>query len=961
MKTGEILHGFKFVRSRYLADIGATLHEAVYEKNGAELLFIDREESNKTFMIAFKTIPDDSTGVFHIIEHSVLCGSAKYPVKEPFVALLKGSLKTFLNAFTFPDKTGYPVSSRNEKDFLNLVDVYMDAVLNPIATKNPQIFYQEGWHYELRGKDEPLTRKGVVYNEMKGAYSSADDLEMEYITSLLYPDVCYGKDSGGDPEVIPELTYEQFCASHAKYYHPSNAKIILDGSVDLDKTLSLISSYLKDYDKLDIDSDIPMQKPLGNTFAQRSFEIGEDEDECGKCRIVLGYDAYRFDEQEKNIAIKVITDAIAGSNESPFKRAILASGLCEDVYVGAYDGVQQNALLIELKNVKEENLDKAKALAEKTISDIVEQGIDRDSLTASLNIFEFKAREQDSSYFPLGISYALAALDTWLYGGDLMDGLRFEEYFANLRAALATDYYENLLRDIVLRSRHSATLYMTPDKELGKRREAEDEQALAEYKSALSADELSKLVQMNEELEAWQKAQDTPEALATLPRLSLSDVPASVEDLKTKVYKNDENTVVFTPADTRGITYFSYIFDISDFDEDKLFKTALITDILKNVATKNYSAEGLQNAIKSDLGQLSFGTTSATKEGKLGIHLLASASALSSKRDRAVELMHEVLLSSLFEDKDAVGKIIKQIRISAKESFSAIGHQVAITRAGARINAEAAVSEYTEGLEFYHRLCALDDAYQDNYDSILASLSNVLKEIVVKERMTFAYSGEECAELVSRAMDAIDEHGKAAGDCIIKPLGKAREGIAVPAQVTFSAMAADAYKYTDFMSGYFATARTILSYGYLWNEIRVMGGAYGTGFLSRTSGVFAFYSYRDPDSARSLGKYKEAAAYLRALADSGEDLTEFIIGAAGESDPLLKPKLISALGIACYLNGTTYADRCRRRRETIGTNADALREIASYIDGMYEDGAVCIVGPKNKLEACELDSIIEII
>ena len=960
MKTGEIIHGFKFIRSRELADISATLHEAVYEKNGASLLFIEREDTNKTFAITFKTIPEDSTGVFHIIEHSVLCGSEKYPVKEPFVALLKGSLKTFLNAFTFPDKTMYPVSSRDDKDFLNLVGVYMDAVLHPLARKNPNIFYQEGWHHEIHDKDEPLTYKGVVFNEMKGAYSSVDELEMEYITAMLCPDNCYGKDSGGDPSVIPSLTYEQFCESHARYYHPSNSKIILDGKQDLDKTLALLDSYLKDYEKLDICADIPNQKPLGEIFAKKSFEIGPDEDAEGKCRVVLGFAAGSYREQEKNLAIKIITDAIAGSNEAPFKRAMLASGLCEDVSLTSYDGVQENAFLIEIKNVKEENLESAEKLARDTIKDIVTAGIDKEALTASLNIFEFRAREQDGSYYPLGISYAMAALDTWLYGGDPADGLAFEESFANLRRALDGRYYEELLSDIVLDSKHCARLYMYPDKSLGEKREAEIKAALEKEKAALTEDQLEEKIALTKALEEWQKMPDSPESLATLPRLDIADVSDKVEDFGTRMRKYGDSDIVFTPAESRGISYSTFVFDITDFNENEVFMLSLAASLLKNVATENYTTEALQTKIKSSLGSLGFTVGASTKAGKVHTYLSASVSALEANKNLGSTLACEVLLRSKFEDKAAIGKIIRQAKIGMKEAFSSFGHQIALTRASARINAEAAVTEYTDGVEFYKRICALDESFEENSAQILAEFKKLIDRATAKERLAFIYAANEDDAFAESSVDLFPSIPYEKTDCPIKALGRLNEGIAVPAQVTFSASVGNVLDHTDFLSGHLIAARTILSFGYLWNEIRVMGGAYGTGFLQRPSGIAGFYSYRDPDSARSLGKYRETPAFLRTLAASGADLTEFLIGALGDSDPLITPKLISALSVAYYMNGTTYEDRAKRRRQLISTSHADLENLADLIDKMMENGSFCVVGPRAKLEECGVDDIIEI-
>ena len=527
MKTGDIIHGFEFVSSKNIPEIEGTVHEAVYLKNRAKLIFIERKDSNKTFAITFKTIPTDDTGVFHIIEHSVLCGSEKYPVKEPFVELLKGSVKTFLNAFTFPDKTMYPVSSRNDKDFLNLVDVYMDAVLHPIAMKKPEIFYQEGWHHELHSPEEEMTYKGVVFNEMKGAYSSADEVMMSEMASMLYGDNCYGKDSGGDPTAIPDLTYEQFVQSHKKYYHPSNSRIVLDGAVDIDKTLALLDSYLKEYDYLEVDSDIPMIKPMGNAEKKIEYEIGPSEEEEGKVRVCLGFYVSDYTDRKTATALAIITDAIAGSNEAPFKKSILDSGLCEDVHLIPYDGIQENSVIIELRNTKEENAEKLKALCIETLKNIAESGIDREALTASFNSFEFRVREQDSQGFPMGISYAISALDSWLYGGDPVSSLAFEDDICELRNLLSGDYYENVLRRVFLESKHSATLYMIPSSTLGDKKIAAEKKRLESERSRMSESDIEEVIEKTNRIEQWQKSEDSEEALKTLPSLTINDIEAT--------------------------------------------------------------------------------------------------------------------------------------------------------------------------------------------------------------------------------------------------------------------------------------------------------------------------------------------------------------------------------------------------------------------------------------------------
>lgn len=962
MKIEKNIHGFEFISSREIPELSGTLHEAVYKKNGAKLLFIDREDTNKTFAIAFKTIPTDDTGVFHIIEHSVLCGSEKYPVKEPFVELLKGSLKTFLNAFTFPDKTMYPVSSRNDKDFLNLVDIYMDAVLHPLAVKKKEIFYQEGWHYELHDKADELIYKGVVFNEMKGAYSSADEVEMEEISSLLYNGSCYGRDSGGNPVAIPSLTYEDFVASHARYYHPSNARIILDGSVDLDKTLALLDGFLSEYEYLEIDSDIPMIAPAGHVEKTIAYEISAGEDPEGKARICMGFATSDFSDRKTVAALSILSDAIAGTNEAPFKKTILDSGLCEDVNFIAYDGIQQNSMLIELKNVKEENIDRLKALCFDTLRGLVNAGIDKSALTASHNSLEFRMREQDMATFPAGIAYAITALDTWLYGGDPMDSLSFENDIAFLREALEGDYYEELVRRIFLESTHSATLYMLPSTMLGEQRIAAEKSKLALAKTNMTEEDLDELIALNETLEAWQKTPDSEEALKTIPSLSVADINPVPEKYPSVEYELCGAPALFTESASRGITYTNLLFDISDFTKDELCIASLFTELLKNVATENYDAVTLQNKIKSELGSLSFSSLVASKNSDATPYVQVGISCLDTKRDSAVELCSEVMLKSRFDDKTVIEIIVKQIKSQGAEAIAASGHSVAFSRSAAYVSREAAIAEYTDGLENYLWIKALEKNFAQRADELCEDLARIAAKIFTKKRVIACHSGTRADDYMTKMLEALPEGESFERGSKIEPLGARREGILIPASISFASKAANVYSVSDKLHGSMGVVRSILSYGHLWNAIRVQGGAYGAGFIKRNNGTVGYYTYRDPDANRSLGIFDESSAFLRSVAESGDDITNFIIGALGDSDPLITPKVLSALSVSSYLRAETYEDRVRARTELVSTGKDELLAMADLLDRAFESSGACVVGGKDKLDALgeKLDTIIEI-
>ncbi len=962
MSNKKTIHGFEFYRERNIPELEATLKEAVYKKNGAKLLFIDREDSNKTFAIAFKTIPSDDTGVFHIIEHSVLCGSKKYPVKEPFVELLKGSLKTFLNAFTFPDKTMYPVSSRNDKDFYNLVDIYMDAVLHPRAIEDPNIFYQEGWHYELESADEDMTYKGVVFNEMKGAYSSADELEMEEMSSLLYDGSCYACDSGGDPVSIPTLTYEQFVSSHKKYYHPSNSIIILDGSVDLDKTLAQLDSFLSEYNEQKIDTDIPMIAPKGHVAKTINYEIGAGEDAEGKIRICQGYMTANYSERALISAFAVLMDAIAGTNDSPYKKAMLDSGLCEDVSFISYDGIQQNSILLEIKNVKEENVCSVKELSRKTLSEIVKNGIDKEALRASFNAMEFRIREQDMATFPAGIAYAIAALDTCLYGGDAIASLSFEQDIKFLREMLDTDYYEGLIEKYILNSPHSAELIMLPSATLGEQRCEEEKERLEKEKKLMSADEIKKTVERTVNLEAWQERRDSKEALETLPKLSLGDISELPEKYSFEEYCIEKTPAIYTPSNSRGIVYVNLLFDISDYSKEELLRISLLNELYKNVRTDNFSAAELQTKIKSELGSFSVGTLVGSKNKSPKIYVNVSISLLASKIDSAVEITNEILLGSRFDELDSIGRIVKQLKNSDAEAMTAAGHSAAFSRASAYVSQEAAIGEIVDGFENYLYIKELDKEFSSTGTSLCSELGKIAEKTFKRGRLTACHSGKRCDELMSKIVLLFEDSEREEFKTGIKPMGVRNEGIVIPAGVSFAAIAGNVLDFENKMHGSISVARSILSFDYLWNSIRVQGGAYGAGFIRRNSGVAGCYTYRDPNAYRSVEYFKGCADYLRNLANSGESIENFIIGTIGDSDPLITPKVLGALSIGAYIRGESYEDRKDRRLEILKTSKEDLLHVADIIEKAMESAGYCVVGGKDKIDSFgdKLDSIWEI-
>lgn len=959
MNVQDLIHGFRITRIRPLEEIGATMVEMVYEKNGAQLVYLDREEVNKTFAIAFKTIPEDDTGVFHIIEHSVLCGSRKYPTKDPFVELLKGSLQTFLNAFTFPDKTMYPVCSRNDRDFLNLIDVYMDAVLHPQILTKPEIFHQEGWHYEWDGEAAEPTYKGVVFNEMKGAYSSVDGLVEEKMSALLYPDNCYGKDSGGDPTHIPELTYEQFVACHGRYYHPSNARIFLDGCMPLDTVLARLDGFLSEYEALDVRADIPMQAPRGDAMAEHEYELAEAEDAEGKTRLTLGYMGFPYDAQRESVALSVLSSVLCGSNEAPLKRALLEEGLCEDVTFVLSDGIQQSSVQIDIQNIKEENIDRIRATVEHVLRDAAEGSLAPERMTAALNSLEFRLRERDFGRYPRGLVFAMASLESWLYGGDPAQNLCYGDTLAFLREHLTDGYFEGLIRRLFLENPHRATLIMRPSKTLAARRLKAEADRLHAARESWSEEDAKQIVELNRRLAVFQSAPDSPEAIATLPTLSLSDISPLPERRPITVETCDGVRVLRHDLATAGILYTNLYFSVNDLVAEELPVLSLLCHLFTRTATDARDALAVQDHIKTHLGYLSMTPailTLGTDPSRAALYLDVSAGVLEGNKHMLPAILSELLFTSHLDDKEQIRNILRQIKMEQEEFLLSAGHQVGVNRTMAALTSAGVAAEYSRGFAFYEWVKETERTFDEGADRLIGELHALLRRVITAERAVLSQTGAYDGAFVSELRALLPSDGiTPPAESTITPLGAHREGIRIPSQISYAVAGCQLPDYTGAM----AVAEGLLSYEYLWNRIRVQGGAYGAGMVVRKNGFAFLYTYRDPDASRSLSVFDTVADFLRSFAEGEESIEKYIIGAIGSSEPLMTPRVMGETANTDYLRGVDYEDACRVRREMLATTKEDLVRLSDSLASAYGARAVCVVGGKDKLDACgdRLDTV----
>ena len=939
-------YGFRLVRSAELDEIGATLYEMMHEKSGASLVYLDRDEDNMTFSIGFATPPTDDTGVFHIIEHSVLCGSNKYPLNDPFAELLKGSLNTFLNAITYEDRTIYPVSSRCEKDFLNLVDVYMDAVFSPNLLKNPSIFRQEGWHYEYDEESSKLNYNGVVYNEMKGAYSSPDELGGQALNRILFGGTSYGCDSGGDPISIPSLTYEQFKATHEKHYHPSNSKIFLDGKINLDKLLPLLDSHLNSYNRREPISLKGKSTPKIHSTHTIKYEISENEDEKGKARVLYGYVCSSCLDNETQITLDILCDILCGSNASPLKKAILDLGLAKDVAMYLVKS-RENTLVIELKDVDEARLDEIDIVIEETIKATVKNKIEKDKIKAKLNSIEFRHREMDFGAMPTGIIFAMSVYGIWMHGDKPENALLINEVISSIKDKIDSDHFENILFDCTIGNCHKAKLIMLPDKTLSERNAADERARLDAALKAMSKEELCRIKEEECALRMWQQNEPTDEELDSLPKLSLSDIPEKSSRPSALISEQSGVTTLTCPIKTNGIVYISLLFDASDLEKEELINLSMLSSALLNFPTENHDALSLQNDIKANLGNLFASFTIGERSDGAIPYLKIGTKALKSKSDDLIRLVREVLLTSKIDNPSEIGRIVAQAKSHMDDSIISSGESVALGRLQAGKTEAGAIAEYLAGYEAYRILKDMA-GNEEKICKLTKDVSALLKKLVDKNRLTLSVAGDPDDGFVEKLISIFPENGKAEKKITPTCAGN-NEYFLLPSKVAYAVLGGKSDRVSENL-GAMRVARSILSYEYLWNTVRVQSGAYGTGFVPRRDGTLSFYSYRDPSPARSLGFYKASAEYLRSLVNEQVDITKFIIGAIGEYDTLITPRTATTIATADYLNGWTAEDDAKVRQDMLNMTAKDLETVADIIDEVLADASVVIVGGQEHLD-----------
>lgn len=959
MQQGSVIHGFTVKRVRELEELPARLWELEHGKTGAQLVWLERKDENKAFSIGFKTLPADSTGVFHILEHSVLCGSDRYPVKEPFVELLKSSVQTFLNALTYPDKTVYPFSSRNDKDLLNLMDVYLDAVLHPAIYTRPEIFRQEGWRWELA---EQTRYQGVVFNEMKGAFASPETVLFNAMSEALFPDNCYRFVSGGDPACIPDLSYERFLDSHRKYYHPSNARISLVGSVDLEAALEKIDGFLRDYDRLELDFSIPMQAPGAARTLELPYEVGQEEPLEGRSIVCSARLLGRFDERERLFAAYILADYLAGDNDAPLKKAVLSAGLGQDLRVNVHDGMQQNCITWEVWNTDARRLPEIRALVRETLERIAAEGLDPRRLRACANALAFRLRDRDGGWLPRSLNEALTMLDTWLYDGDPAQALLVEDALRSLEAKLEGDSFVELLRELFLDESQAALIVLKPSHSLGEERAARESARVAAESAAWTEAQREELRRQAEALAAWQQTPDSPEALATIPVLRLEDLKPRPEPLPMTVARRGDITVLRHGTGSRLLA-FKAIFNASDLTLEELPLLSPLGQFLGAAGAAGRSAEEQQMLVKERIGKLQIRANilPGSDPDHARVQMVASVVCLEKQAENARRLLTEILTQTDFTDRRLLRELLQQGAMSSQMALSSGGHIYAMTRAAACHSAHGAAKEYSAGTELALRLKAWSTASEKELDGLLHKLAGLAGRCFTRERLTLSCT-ENCPDaLLDGLLAAIPAGGTVpAAEAAYAPLGPRREGIQIPAAVGFASRVWNRRRDGGRYTGSLPVLANVLNFLYLWNQIRVQGGAYGCGFIARDDGDLGFYTYRDPQPGRSLGVMDRAADFLRDFCAEKPDLTGYILGAVSALDPLLTEENRRTAAENLWFKGVDDAELCRRYSQLIHTRPEDLLALCPALERVRDSRTACVVGGSAQLDACseQLDARI---
>ena len=948
--------GFVIRQAAYIDEIQSEAYVMEHTYSGARLLYLGNNDDNKVFSISFRTPPYDDTGVAHILEHSVLCGSRKYRLKEPFVELVKGSMNTFLNAMTYPDKTMYPVASRNAKDFQNLMDVYLDAVFYPLIYENPYTLRQEGWHYNIEEPTDALSYNGVVYNEMKGVFSSADALLDYEAMKALFPDTPYSFESGGHPDAIPELTQEAFEHFHTTYYSPENSFIYLYGDMEIETTLQYLNDeYLSGFKRTGaVNSEIPLQNAFARTQeVLGTYPVGADEATEDKTYHELHIVTGDARDVKTSMALRVLESVLLEGNSAP-----LQSGVAKDIsgsYAGSY---RQPIFSIKAAGSKPEQRDKFISIIYHTLQQLTINGIDKELLEAHLNYLEFKLREADFGAYPKGLIYGISVMDSWLYDGDPLAGLRYTEALQQLREGIKTRYYEQLIENYLLDNTHKVIVTLNPEQGKEEREQEVLAEKMAVLKASMDTETIAQNIELCSELHKRQAAADTAEALETIPLLERSDIRREVEVTETVLKQLGTNDILYVPAFTNKIAYLNWYFDLTGIDKDLLPYCYLLSDVLGKFNTDKYTYQELATASNKYTGGVSFqmhAYSAADDANDYTIKFTVQAKALTANLDKLFDILQAVALGSKIDDAKRLQEILDEVKTDWDSSFFSRGQTVACTRLASYFSTAARVNEQDQ-FSYYEFLKELSADFAGRAEDTLAKLRQLLGIFFESSKYLLAYSCEESERMLvlEQALNfaALLPQSAVAGKApqFLEAPGE-NEGIMTPGKVQYVAAGGDFHKFGYQFHGAMKVLETILRYEYLWTKIRVQGGAYGATARFDRNGTMFFASYRDPKLKESLQAYYDMPSWLEKLELSERELTKYIIGTiSGLDTPLTNSMRLEQAGVY-HLKQVDTAMRQQMRSEIIDlTNAD-LQKLAPLIRDTLSEKYLCVVGSSQSIEA----------
>ncbi len=956
----EELKSYEILEKRTISDLNSESYILKHKKTGAKVALLSNEDENKVFYIGFRTTPTDSTGVAHILEHTVLCGSKNFPGKDPFIELAKGSLNTFLNAMTFPDKTLYPVASCNDKDFQNLMHVYLDAVFYPNIYKEDKIFKQEGWSYELTDKNDTLKLNGIVYNEMKGAFSSPDDVLERELMSSLYPDTTYGYESGGDPDVIPQLTYEDFLDFHRKYYHPSNSYIYLYGNMDMAEKLDFIDKeYLSAFEEDTVDSEVETQQEFkAVNKVVKEYPIGMEESEKENTYFAYNMSIENTLDKELYIAFQIIDYALCSAPGAPLKQALVDAGIGTDIYSHFENGVKQPYFSIVSKNADAEKEEEFLTIIQKVLEETVAKGFDKKALLAGLNYYEFKYREADYGSYPKGLMYGLQMMDSWLYD-ETKPFIHVEANatYASLKEKAGSSYYEELVQKYLIDNPHKSIVVLLPKKGLTEEKDRELAKQLAEYKAGLDETALHQIITETEALLEYQDAPDTAADLEKIPLLSIEDIKKDATKFVNELRKIDDTDFLFHDLFTNGIGYLRLIFKLDQLPADLFPYIGILKGTLGVLNTEHYNYADLfneMNIITGGMSAVNNAYGSYLDENKCTVTLELKTKVLDGNLQKAVDLMQEIIMTSDFSDKKRLKEILAEGKSRMQGQMISASHSIAVNRALSGISLTAAMNEVLSGIDFYRLIERLDKSFEQESDDLVEKLQALAASIFRPENLMVDFTGSKdtaavLPDMIQELKGALYTKPVKEGKYIPR-LIKQKEGYMTPGQVQYVCRAGN-FKHKGLKyNGSLKVLKVMMGYDYLWNQIRVKGGAYGCMCAFGRSGDSFFVSYRDPNLKNTIEVYEKAADYIAAFEADERMLTQYIIGAISDLDMPMNPAAKGLFSLSGFMTDLTDADLQKERDELLQTTAEDFRKTAIYIKEFMSEDCLCVVGNAGKIK-----------